>query len=116
MAEKNVQSLMNKIIDAIEDFSTITVNSYTGDLTGTVKDAENGKIDFKEMFADSDKEGSKIKLVMSSEYSLDGDANLYCDTSETIPAEISAAHNEAIKTARAMKSDLVKLIFEAVKK
>ncbi|WDE09021.1 hypothetical protein SG34_030045 [Thalassomonas viridans] len=115
MPENNVQSLMDKIVGAVDDFATITVNSYTGNISGTVKDEAKGKIDFKKLFAESDKEGSTLKLVMSSEYSLDGDANLYRDNSQELSPEIKAAHDEAVQTAREMKADLIKLIFEAVK-
>jgi len=114
-SEKSLQTLMDKIVDGVADFTTTTVNSYTGDISGAVKDAQKGKIDFKKLFEESDKEGSNIKLVMSSEYSLDGDANLYRDTSEELRPDIKAAHDEAVQTAREMKADLFKLIFEAIK-
>lgn len=114
--EKSLQSLMDKIVAGVQDFTTTTVNSYTGDIHGMLKDDASGKIDFKKLFKESDKAGSSIKLVMSSEYSLDGDANLYRDSSEELRPDIKAAHDEAVQTAREMKADLFKLIFEAIKK
>jgi hypothetical protein len=100
--------------DAACDLTSLDVQSFTGTLKAEVHGGEGGNIiDWEKLVADAGPDGG-IKLVLASHFKFDGDATLYTAEGQ-IPADIRAAHADAIQAGQQIRKDLFEFFSDTVK-
>ncbi|MCC2603803.1 hypothetical protein [Planctobacterium marinum] len=119
---------LNNLKDTAADFSSLTVTTYTGNLSimfqnsQTVADGDTpslSNIDLDRLFTyaignanvTADPE-SKITLKAMNVHKIDGDAVLYRD--EQISDDIEKAHNQAVTAGRETREGILNLIKKIV--
>jgi len=100
-----------KLAAAMEDFSSLEVTTYKGE----VKITGNAAVpkDFDTILAKA-KSQSSFKILASTKSRLDGDMTTFYDTD--ITADEKIAHNELIETAKSNRTAVIDLFKAAIDK
>ncbi len=110
-----LKDVFQTFVDAIEDLSSLDVLTFTGTLETDVTD-ENGEdvTDWVEILERSRAAG-KVKLMLGSHFRCDGDADLFVAQAD-IPADLRAAHKDAVDAGRQIRKDVLDLFADTLKK
>ncbi|TMO63758.1 hypothetical protein [Pseudoalteromonas aurantia] len=113
-----IKAALEKLDDAMIDFSTLSVATYTGDISVILK-ADDGasiklnELDFNDVLqkaisgASASTDGN-IELVALNTHKLDGDGMVF--RQKDISPELETAHNAALSAARETREGLLALV------
>jgi len=117
-----VREAMKKLGDAVTDFSTLSVTTYTGDISVLLKkdDASFHKLselDFDEVLQKAlsgagTTADAKLNLVALNTYKFDGDGIVFRGAG--INEELEKAHNEALKAGKETREGILNLVKDAL--
>lgn len=109
-----MQEAVKKFQETIEDFSSLDVESYMGQVTAAIQGSEKSSIiDWEKLIAEA-KPGGTISLKLASHFKCDGDATLFVAEGE-IPQSVQAAHDAAVTAGRQIRKDLLDLFSDLIK-
>jgi len=110
----SVKEAVKKFQDAVEDFSSLDVESYMGDVVAEIQGTEKGSIIDWEKLIGQAKAGGTVSLKLASHFKCDGDATLFVANGE-IPQAVQTAHDAAVAAGRQIRKDLLDLFSELIK-
>ncbi len=111
-----LKDALDTIKNAVGDFSSLTVETYTGNISTVIDNSEKAKgtIDFAKVIESGRTDGA-VKLKLASKYHFDGDAILFV-AEEGVTPDLQDAHDRAVNAGQMVRSDLLDLFSETVKK
>jgi hypothetical protein len=111
-----LKDAFDKLRDAIGDFSSLDVQSYSGSLTADIQgDGVSSIIDWQKLVTEARKTDGTVKLKLASHFNFDGDATLFAAEGE-IPEDLRTAHDEAVRAGQQIRKDLFDLFADTIKK
>jgi hypothetical protein len=113
----SLKDAMNKLGKAVGDLSSLTVESYVGDLMAIVQGsaADGTLLDWQKLVSEAGKTEGKVRLKLASRFNFDGDATLFVAEGE-IPQDVRVAHDAAVMAGRQIRKDLLDLAGDTVRK
>lgn len=110
---------LKKLEDAVVDFSSLEVFTYTGEVSSVLKDTADGKgkeIAWDELFDKSMANAGTLKLVAATRVQLDGDTQNF-QTSEKLERlnEMLQVHEQSVNNSRLARQSLVQFFTDNLK-
>ncbi|MFH1466270.1 MAG: hypothetical protein ABIO70_17935 [Pseudomonadota bacterium] len=105
--EQRIHDSVHKVLDGLQDLTTLTVTTYVGDVTVAFPD---GKLDLKKL----QPAASALHVAAMTQISLDNDISQVKGRDE-LPEGIERLHTAAVQVAIEARASVVKMLVEIAK-
>lgn len=103
-------AIWSEIKDAVKDVSSLEVITFSGKVTGVIKDGEN-MINWDNMISLAKAEG-EVQLIAATKIEFDRDTKIFIASGA--PANLVETHNEAVENAMMVRQNITNLIAEKI--
>lgn len=112
-----LKDVIETLGDAVGDLTSLSVETYTGTITAEIRGADGAAaINWDALIKEAQKDaGGTVSLKLASRFRFDGDATLFIAEGE-LPADLREAHDAAVAAGQAVRSDLMELLQDSIKK